>query len=1050
MAFDEPKYKAGSTVAQRAPIYLDVNKDPRARDQAYLNLYASRVGSPVIAVDGLTGRYLGFSDINGNVAANSGNATGANKGSQDPGTVIGIPTKGVPPTAVTNLKADYVGDDIVLTFDWDPNSAANANAYKFKVEIHDAIANSYYYMLADIGYDPIKFINASSINQTLTLLSKDIQSTGTDNATGIDIVGVAVSDIVNSGEYVTVNVTTPWASSLPAPELGAVTNSTDSYSIPITNYETAKALGAFDGVIVQENLTSISNQSGIDETKWTEAMPPFNANKINGFAPDDAPRWIRARFYQKNGGLSPISNIVKAEPLAFMPVNTNPAVQFTSSTIAWSGNDIQIGFVKPTTVPSGQSAAAQVKVKMVPFIGGVESTSLYAYYYHTIGDASDVSFKILALDLFGQFGAHYSKFVAYITAVSTQGVETTGSVIKVGPATRSSSLSAVYPTVGTPNVNSPTGIFRITSISNGYVVDFDLPAGATRLEVYEKSSAWTTVPTNDSNMIYSGLSPATIITPDNNKRYVIVRFYDDYGNESHLSMEKSGQESGSEVTPIDVGRLSLIENPIKIQTDGSIFAGPGDETVYPQVFFNKNGLFAYDAGGNRTTEIINNATSGSPTLITTSAQIANWTISPNKIENTLYGVGTNKNYAGLAANGTYAFWAGSDVAGGDANSKFSVSHTGIVTMRDVHIIGNPGDGSNTSLAIGGSDETAPFRVSTAGAMVASSATITGSITVNQQSYFNANVNIASGSYLISAGTGSTVKLGAEGLLALTGTSATTKVYSTPITVGSAFVSLWSKGALFGSTQDSGWLITDGVMKSSHITLDSGNEYIRIIGTNPANGLKLSYASGAASDYVIQSGAIDSGVPAFSVTHDGTVNAKKATIEGTVQSSIIKSTSKTGISDGNNGYYFNAAGDFEIKTAGAKMVFANSTFNLTTYSGGAITLAAPTTGGGDRAYDASSYGMFINSFTDPSTGSIMGGTVIAGLPVQGNIDMSRYPTNYLNAPPLGNYPRQRMIVEDVKTGVLKLGMAVYYRDSGAYGTQAPTTNTGVIGDLWVDY
>ena len=1042
MAFDEPKYKAGSTVAQRAPIYLDVNKDPRARDQAYLNLYASRVGSPVIAVDSVTGRYLGFSDIGAAVAANSGNATGANKGSQDPGTLIGLPTKGVPPTAVTNLKADYSGDDIVLTFDWDPNSSANTNAYRFKVEIHDPVANSYYYMLADIGYDPAKFINTGSINQTLTLLSKDIQSTGTDNSTAIDIVGVAVSDIVNSGEYVTVSVTTPWASSLSAPELGAVTNKTDSYLIPITNYATEKAKSAFDGVIVQENLTSTSDQNSIDQAQWTQAMPAFDASSINGFAPDDAPRWIRARFYQKNGGLSPVSNIVKAEPLAFMPVNTNPAVQFTSSTIAWDGNDISIGFVRPSTVPSGQSAAAQVKVKLVPFINGVESTSLYSYYYHTIGDAADVSFKIKALDLYAQFGAYYSKFVAYITAVSSQGVETTGSVIKVGPATRSSTLSTIYPTVGTPNTNSPTGLFRVTAISNGYVVDFDLPAGANRLEVYEKSSAWTVVPTDDANMVYSGLSPATVITPDNTKRYVIVRFYDDYDNTSYYSMQKSGQTSGVEITPIDVGLVSLIENPIKIQTDGSIFAGAGDSTVYPQVFFNKDGLFAYDESGNWTTEIINSALENEPTFITKRAVIGDWTISPNGIQNDGYVSGST--YTGLSASGTYAFWAGADSSNNSNGlADFSVTPSGSVIAKKISIIGS-GSGTDNLISAGSN-----FSVDQSGNVKALNAELSGKLTVNQQSYFNANVNIASGSYLISAGTG-TVKIGSEGLLAMTGSSSTTKIYSSPITVGSASVSMWSKGALFGSSESTGWLITDGVMKSTHITLDSGNEYIRITGTNSANGLKLSYAAGGASDYVIQSGAIDSGNPAFSVTHDGTMKANAATITGTVQSSIIKSTSKTGISDGNNGYYFNAAGDFQIKNSGAIMTFANSGFNLTTYSGGSITLAAPTAGGGDRAYSATSYGMFINSFTDPSTSSILNGTVIAGVPVQGDIDMTRYGTNYLNAPPLGNYPRQRMIVEDVKTGVLKLGMAVYYRDSGTYGTQAPTSNSGVIGDLWVDY
>lgn len=1032
MGIQEPQYKSGATVAQRAPIYIDINKDPRARDQAYLNLYSSRVGAPVIAVDSTNGMYVGFSALQEGISSAGGGSVGANAGQNAGATALDLPQKGNPPSSVTNLKADYLNDDIVITFDWDPNASINQYVYKFKVEIHDSVANSYYYMLSDIGYDPSKFINYSSISQTLTLTSKDIQLTGTDNSTAIDIVGVSVSDIVNNGTYVTINITTPWQSSLPTPVLGSVTNTTDAYSIPISNYTTAKAIGAFDGVIVQENLTSTSDQNSIDPLKWTQAMPAFDAATITGFAPDDAPRWIRAYFYQKNGGLSVASNIVKAEPLSFIPANTNPAVQFTSSTIAWDGNDISIGFVRPSIIPSGQSAAAQVKVKLVPYINGVESTSLYSYYYHTITDSLDNAFKIKSLDLYSQFGTYYSKFVGYITAVSAQGVETTGSTIKVGPATRTSTLSSVYPTLGTPNSNTPSGVFRVTPISNGYVIDFDLPLGANRLEVYEKSSAWTQIPTDDSLMVFSGLSPATVITPDYNTRYVIVRFYDQYDNTSYYSMETTGQTSGVAVTPLNIGALSLIENPIKIQTDGTIFSGAGDSSTYPQVFFNKDGLFAYDADGHSTTQIINSASANATTFITKRAVIGDWTISPNGIQNDGYISGDS--YTGMSAGQTYAFWAGSHTSlNSDGSAKFSVTPAGDVVAKKISIIGS-GSGSDNLISAGSN-----FSVDQSGNVKAHNADLTGSITVNGQSYFSANVNISSGSYLISAGTG-TVKLGSEGLLALTGTSPTTKIYSSPITVSGYSVSLWSKGALFGSNESSGWLITDGVMKSTHITLDSGNEYIRITGANSANGLKLSYGSGAADAFVIQSGAIDSGTPVFSVTHDGTMTASSATITGTVKSSIIRSTSKTGIADGNAGYFFNAAGDFEVKNSGATMTFANSSLSLNT--SGAISFVASNPGGGDRAYSVNNFGVQI--------GSGYNGVLITGVPIQGDIDITKWSSHYMGADPLGPYARQRVIVEDPVTAQLKLGMAVYYRDTSLYGTTTPTNGSGVIGDLWVDF
>lgn len=1062
-----PAYISSSSYAKKQTIPIDASLDPRLNSLTQ-NFKIARQNAEFVPI-GLNKSFMGF--LNTLQGASSGgigqnNPVDPKDSKTNPGGDFpGYPPKGTPPLPVTNLTADYLGDDIVLTFDWDPNDSANQWIYKFKVKVHDSIVGEYVYLLANIGYDT-SFLNLNSTHQTLTLKSKEL-SVASENPTAIDIVGVATTDIINDGAYVTANITTPWQSSLSAPILGTVTNLTDSYSIVITNYATEKAKGVYDGVMVYENFTSISSESGIDNGQWSQAMPPIDAATIYGFTPDDEPRWIRARFYQKNGGYSAYSNVVKVEPISFMPVNTNPPTQFTSGSIEWSGDDIKVNFAVPTTIPSGQSSPVQVKIKLVPYVNGSESTSLYAYYYHIIA-TGETSFTVKSLDLYGQFGSYYTQFKGYITSVSSQGVETSGSVISSGPITRANPLANIYPILGTPNSNNPTGLFRITPISNGYVVDFDIPAGASRLEVYEKSTAWTSVPTNDDEMVYSGLSPATVITPTNSLRYVIVRYYDKYNNTSHYSMEYTGQTSGSQVTPLDVGTLSLIENPIKIQTDGSIFSGAGGSTVYPQVFFNKDGLFAYDSSGNWTTEIINNATTNAPTFITKRAVIGDWTINPNGIQNDGYVSGST--YTGMSASGTYAFWAGADASSNsDGLAKFSVTPAGQVVARKISIIG---DGTSSDLINAGGGV---FKVTNTGAMTASSATITGSITVNQQSYFNANVNISSGSYLISAGTG-TVKVGSEGLLAMTGSSATTKIYSSPISVtaGSttASVSLWSKGALFGSSESSGWLISDGVIKSAHITMDSNNEYIRITGANPANGIQLAYKTGQADELVLQAGAIDSGSPFFSVSHSGTLVAQNATITGTVKSSIIKSANKTGLGDGIDGYYFNSAGDIEIKNPGATLKFANSFFDIST--NGDISFTAQNPGGAtdgtpaDRAYTANTYGIKLG----PSTN----GVKIMGIPMQGNYITNAYGysqaitqsgyydqygilhdtaasptvTPYMGVSPLGAVARQRMLVEHPITGVVSLGLAVYYEDTSGVHTANPTYTSGVIGDLWVQY
>jgi hypothetical protein len=89
-----------------------------------------------------------------------------------------------------------------------------------------------------------------------------------------------------------------------------------------------------------------------------------------------------------------------------------------------------------------------------------------------------------------------------------------------------------------------------------------------------------------------------------------------------------------------------------------------------------------------------------------------------------------------------------------------------------------------------------------------------------------------------------------------------------------------------------------------------------------------------------------------------------------------------------------------------------------------------------------------------------GVMISGVPVQKDVDMNIYwgtatpgisaPNgNYKDKSPLGPYPRQRMIVEDPLTGMMTLGMAVYYQDSSA-STSTPNSNSGYVGDLWVQY
>jgi hypothetical protein len=886
------EYRGNKSVAKNPTISIDVD-DPRLSWDK-IKQTISRQGSEIDII-GLDGKSL----INGGLGLTGRSiAIDSNPAAKKVVKVPGIPVPGTPPLPVANLVGSWgANDSIVLDFDFDTTDDANFYIDRFLVKVYSSTTEKWYELKSGFGYPGSIFLNTSSIAQELILPASDTHMSLDVNTiiSSITKVAVATADILSIGEYVEANMP-EYVSPLPQPVF-TLSKGVDYYVVTLDPANIAEALTeGFFGVIVEENITTELVKANVSLTSgWTQATGITSNSTIVIYAPDGLHRWVRLRYVNANGNDSVYSDIADITPDPFQPTNTTPPTQFTAASIAWSGNDIIVSFTQPAS-----NAGTTVKVKLVPYINGVESTSLYAHFYHVIVPP-ETSFRIQSLDMYGQFGAYYSQFKAYITSVSAQGIESTGTAISAGPIQRTNTLSTIYPTLGTPNVNTPTGKFRVTPMVNGYIVDFDMPAGANRLEVYEKSTAWTVVPTNDDNVVYSGLSPANIPTPDNDTRYVIVRYYDQYDNYSYYSMQLAGQTSGVEVSPIDIGLDSLIEFPIKISTDGSIFSGAGDHTVYPQVFFNRDGLFAYDAGGDWTTQILNNATLNQPTFFTKRAVIGNWTISPDGLQNTLFASGSNNDYTGMSANQTYSFWAGATSSlNSDGLAKFSVKPTGEVVASKITI---NGDGTNNNLIYAGGGT---FSVTQAGALTATSAVIKGRLEVDGQSYFDANVNIRNG-YLI-AGTGGpnsgpNVQIDSTGLKALNASSAaTTKIYTSPlsVTVKNAFtgatesvsgITLWSKKALFGSTEGSGFIITDGVIQSNQIIIDSANErfVVRSTSTNSANGIILQASTD--SDYSIAIGNLNyfatprpAGTPApiFSVTTSGLLTANNAVIRGQIE------------------------------------------------------------------------------------------------------------------------------------------------------------------------
>jgi hypothetical protein len=539
------------------------------------------------------------------------------------------------------------------------------------------------------------------------------------------------------------------------------------------------------------------------------------------------------------------------------------------------------------------------------------------------------------------------------------------------------------------------------------------------------------------SLVYSGTGPANIFENYYGSLYVLVTYYDQYGNRSNNSQVYTA-------TPTNPA-TSVISNAVQIGSGGSIYVGTSATTGSRIVLGpsgNKgpdgssaySGIFAFDYGSTSSsaasTAIITNPGASSYTFETTNAKIADWSINGTQIQNTL---GSASNYVGLSATGTYSFWAGSTTSGGDSSAKFSVTPGGKVSARDITIYGS-GNNSDTLLSAG-----AYFTVKGDGTVTASNATITGHLNVSQSSTFTSDITLSGGNaYLLALASGSTIASGASMQIASNGLVAydsshtpTTQITATPDGSGVSFST--TKAYLGSSTSSNAWIVTNGLIYSGNMDLSSSGQHISIYPT--LNGAKVTTSGVRMQGNDVNSKAFVVGLfsdPAFYINYDGSMTATNAKITG-----VISGGSKTGIADGNAGYYLARTGEVD---------FGNSSQYIR-YSGSAITLQANSSrinGVGSPGADGTS------AYAGPSSLVLKSdGVTLSGLPITGNMDMYQYYTYYRNASPLGPIPRARMVVEDPVSGRMELGMAIYMADSSAHSS-TPGGSSGYVGDLWVQY
>jgi hypothetical protein len=340
------------------------------------------------------------------------------------------------------------------------------------------------------------------------------------------------------------------------------------------------------------------------------------------------------------------------------------------------------------------------------------------------------------------------------------------------------------------------------------------------------------------------------------------------------------------------GNVALTTSGSSIYS-GDVTTSPGNLTG-DGFIFNKDGLLIRKGSNQVSLDTTNGA------ITANNGNIADWVISASKIEK--LDPSTTK-YAGLSSTGTYKFWAGSTVAGGDT-TQFAVNNAGKVWAQDIQISGG-------TLDVG---PAAPngFHVNTSGQLTASSVNLSGQIKATSGEISGNFIVKPTGSIIAGTGTSnanSVIIKGADGsnyggLAAFDNNEAAlTEILTKPISSGNTprgnsvsspiDINFFTKAAYIG-----GWIFGPTTMSSADgqfvVDSTSTTNEIRIYGSQSGTNylLKVGKSDSTTTPYVIWAGPISNGIlgtPKFAVTQQGVLTAEDADIRGTVTAGAGTST-----------------------------------------------------------------------------------------------------------------------------------------------------------------
>lgn len=427
------------------------------------------------------------------------------------------------------------------------------------------------------------------LEQKIIISANQLQKVfGQFTAFEIDYTGaIYVRDKNLQTSFVTGYAVTKYSDPLTAPVISAV-KAPMAYNVSYTSNS------AFDKIYVEESTNSGTTWTNVGVTSSNPAYVP-TTNSLT--------RTVRAKFSKKLGGFTGYSNTVTVTPDKIDPTDTTAPTNPTniSATATVDAND-KSGFSLQATISFTKSADSDCRGYRIRWT--TQTTNpIYEYgYVDHPSTGNTVSFTVSGLipDI-----TYYYQVAAVDQFNNTQSYSTAGTFIaQDSVATAEGSLARLKSYI---SIGGATGdLFKFgTGISESI------------------NTSTTTTPSLSSGTYHGILLNKT----GNKNNFWLTTGQLRVGTDTQF-MYFNGTDLY--LTGDINARSGKITGNLTMTGGGSVIARTADGSAN-KVTLSYAGLFAYDANGTETTQIISNAAAGAATFTTTRALIGNWSVGTNTI-----------------------------------------------------------------------------------------------------------------------------------------------------------------------------------------------------------------------------------------------------------------------------------------------------------------------------------------------------------------------------------------------------------------------------------